>query len=74
MIDAREFIEREIMPIAGDFASDYDFDAILDDCREEGLVIFDERGGYMWADEEEDPVRVGGIMAAHDLSADGRGE
>jgi hypothetical protein len=49
MTDRDEFIARELMPIAGDFADDYDWDAICDEVTE-----FDAVRGYVWRAEFDD--------------------
>lgn len=68
MQDKNEFIARELMPIAGDFADDYDWDAICDEVAE-----FDPVHGYVWraefddTDDTCDNDALYAIMAAHEL-------
>lgn len=69
MTDRDEFIARELMPIAGDFADDYDWDAIADEAGE-----FDAECGWhlresITADIDTDGYsdELNAIMAAHDL-------
>jgi hypothetical protein len=46
MTTRTEFIQREILPTLGEYANDYDLDAICDEVSD-----FDEREGYVWKDE-----------------------
>ena len=65
MTDKHEFIARDLMPIAGDFADDYDWDAIADEAGEcdaewrlrEDIQSDIDANGY--SDE------LNGIMAKH---------
>ena len=41
-----EFIQHEILPTLGDYASDFDVDAICDE-----VSAYDPREGYVWKDE-----------------------
>lgn len=41
-----EFIQREILPTLGEYASDFDVDAICDE-----VSVYDQREGYVWKDE-----------------------
>jgi hypothetical protein len=70
MTDKHEFIARDLMPIAGDFAGDYDWEAIANEAGEcDGdwrlrESIQDDLDANGYSDELND------ILAKHDLMSD----
>lgn len=61
MTDRYEFIELEILPTLGDFADDFDVDAIVDDVSEFDLVK-----GYVMRDMDEDEYWA--IVQSHEVA------
>lgn len=64
MTDRTEFIQRELLPLLGEFAGDFDIEGICDDVSE-----FDPVDGYVWRAGMDDIDAMNEILAAHDKTA-----
>ena len=59
-----DFIQLQIMPILGDYADDFDIDAICDEVSD-----YDERDGYVWkAEYDGDIDALNEVLSRHDKS------
>ena len=63
MTTREEFLEREILPTLGEYAGDYDVDAICDE-----VSAWDPYDGYVWAPNyDDDPEAYWGVVQAHEI-------
>lgn len=64
MTNRDEFIEREILPMLGDYAEDFDVDGFCDE-----VSTFDPNKGYVWREEYVDALdEYNEVLARHDMS------
>lgn len=62
MTTREDFISDEILPTLGEYAGDFDVDAICDEVSD-----YDEREGYVWKDKYRDDIDAySDVLARHD--------